>query len=46
MNRFKAPVVAPQPLAPEFRNELAEVARTDVELLAKLLDRDLGQWLS
>lgn len=32
-------------LRPEFRAELVEYFRTDVELLSRLLDRDLSAWI-
>ncbi|MFQ5785171.1 MAG: sulfotransferase [Alphaproteobacteria bacterium] len=34
------------PLAPEFRRELAQAFRDDVERLGAILDRDLGHWLN
>jgi len=37
---------APAPLAPEMRAVVADTLRPDIELLSRLLQRDLGFWLA
>lgn len=42
--RWNTRRVEPDPLSPEFRRELVETFREDVELLARLTGRDLRHW--
>ena len=44
--RFNSRIAGRSQLSDEFAAELADVFRDDVQLLASLVERDLGHWLS